>query len=111
MLSKFNLEFTELFDNISTLNNECVLAGDYNIDLLKQTNTETAAFTELLQSYLTTPMITIPTRYSDDKMSLIDNIFYNNYKGAGTSGVILSDLSDHLPVFFHSRKLCKEANN
>ena len=74
MLSKFNLEFTELLDNISALNNECVLAGDYNIDLLKQTNTETAVFTELLQSYLTTPMITIPTRCSDDKMSLIDNI-------------------------------------
>ena len=67
MLSKFNLKFTELLDNISALNNECVLAGDYTIDLLKQTNTETAAFTELLQSYLTTPMITIPTRCSDDK--------------------------------------------
>ena len=103
MLSKFNFDFTELLDNISALYNYCVLAGHYNIDLLKQANTETAAFTELLQSYLTIPMITIPTRCSDDKMSLIDNKFYNNYKGTGTSGVILSDLSDHLPVFFHNR--------
>ena len=51
------------------------------------------------QSFL--PLITRPTHFTVDKSrpTLIDNIIANTANGDSISGMLLSDVSDHLPVF------------
>ena len=40
------------------------------------------------------PSIPLPTRQSDTRLSLLDNIYCNNIASAATSGIIHDDLSD-----------------
>ena len=49
------------------------------------------------------PLITKPTRITECSATLIDNIFTNNIKGVNKSGIFISDVSDHLPVFVCSQ--------
>ncbi|MBM3206904.1 MAG: reverse transcriptase family protein, partial [Candidatus Staskawiczbacteria bacterium] len=42
--------------------------------------------------------ISKPTRITCDTATLIDNIF-SNYMGSLTCGILISDISDHLPIF------------
>ena len=44
------------------------------------------------------PMITRPTRYSNNYNSLIDNIFCNINFNPIRNNIIISDVSDHLPI-------------
>ena len=46
------------------------------------------------------PTITIPTRIPHDTSSLIDNIYMKlNCTNEFISGVLLTDISDHMPIF------------
>jgi len=45
------------------------------------------------------PQINRPTRYCDHSATLIDNILTNQPQANLLSGIIISDISDHLPVF------------
>lgn len=51
-----------------------------------------------------------PTRHSNTSSTLIDNIFVNNINVEYFSGIIISDLSDHLPVFYISSEKLAEKN-
>ena len=44
-------------------------------------------------------MITKPTRITAHSAMLIDNIFTNNTAVSSKNGLIISDISDHLPIF------------
>ena len=56
------------------------------------------------------PLITKPTRVTKSTATLIDNIFTNNANKTGhQSGILLNDISDHLPSFTiteHEMKNC-----
>ena len=45
------------------------------------------------------PLISKPTRVTKSSATLIDNIFVNNLDECHKCGILLTDLSDHLPVF------------
>ena len=45
------------------------------------------------------PMITKPTRITAHSATLIDNIFTNNATVSSKNGLIISDISDHLPIY------------
>ena len=45
------------------------------------------------------PLITRPTRITPHTATLIDNIFVNNFFVCSRSGLLFTDISDHLPVF------------
>ena len=57
----------------------------------------------MLFSYSVVPEIKAPTRYGDSSMTLIDTIFTNKSCDSHISGVILKDISDHLPIFYITR--------
>ena len=85
--------------------------GDFNIDLLKNEycNYSNNVFNQLSSSgYM--PLITKPTRITKSTATLIDNIFTNNSNETGhQSGILLNDMSDHLPIFTiteHEMKNC-----
>ena len=81
-----------------------IILGDINIDGLRvnQNNNVNKFFTMTLDNDVL-PVITIPTRIQEDKVSTIDHIFINNNLIRNTThrlgGSIFHDISDHLPVF------------
>ena len=91
----------------ATLNNfrnfkDVLLTGDFNLDLLKcNENIHIGCFIEMIVSCGYIPKITMPTRLTQRQGTLIDNIFVkisDNFSST-TSGIIMSQISDHLPYF------------
>lgn len=87
MLEKHNEKFT-------------FVCGDFNIDLLKSNeHTKTSEFVNTMFSLGFYPLILKPTRITKDSASLIDNIFINKSNVKTKSGLLVTDITDHLPVF------------
>jgi hypothetical protein len=77
--------------------------GDYNIDMFHlNEHSPTQEFVDSLFSHMFYPLINRPTRITAHSATLIDNIFTNNLSPQLFSGIILNDLSDHLPVFVYT---------
>ena len=79
-----------------------ILAGDMNVDLLKQNLPHISAFVDIMQSTTFLPAITKATRFppagSSVAPSLLDHIWINmlcTFKG----GIISIDNTDHCPAF------------
>ena len=45
------------------------------------------------------PLISKPTGITSHSATLIDKIFTNNISASSDNGIIINDLSDHLPIF------------
>lgn len=76
-----------------------ILCGDFNIDIMNYHNDNNALeFLNTLNSLALLPLISKPTRVTEDTATLIDNIFITNPQNY-LSGILISDLSDHLPIF------------
>ena len=102
--SENTLEFVEkvneIISGVTKGNKHCYITGDFNLDLLKhESHSVTAQFIESLFAFSFLPMITKPTRITAHSATLIDNIFTNNTTVSSKNGLIISDISDHLPIF------------
>ena len=81
-------------------NKPLYLCGDLNIDLLKTENhVLTKNFLDILYTFGLFPTINKPTRITSVSATIIDNIFTNVKNVNGLSGIIINDITDHLPVF------------
>ena len=97
-IDNFTVKIEELFDTFR--NKVLYLVGDFNIDLIKeQSHNQTKNFINTIFSMGLYPIITKPTRFDGHSATLIDNIFTNELQHENTSGLILNDITDHLPVF------------
>ena len=77
-----------------------IVMGDFNLDLLRhEQHAITGEFVELMFSHLLYSMITKPTRITSNTTSLTDYVFTNNVTCLNVHGLIVNDLSDHLPIF------------
>ena len=87
---------------------ECVLMGDFNINLLNSTGGENAVskYYNNLSSYFFTPYILQPSRLSSK--TLVDHIFFNSLEYHSYSGNLLYELSDHLTQFLVLEGFVKE---
>jgi hypothetical protein len=96
----------EIFMNIKSDPNlkhaqDIIIAGDTNIDLLKHENhLDTNMYLDSLLSNGLLPLITLPTRISGHSATLLDHICTNIIDDTFDTGIIISDLSDHFPVFY-----------
>ena len=72
---------------------------DFNINLLKYDDKNTANFLDTMFSYSYLPFINTPTRVEDHPKTLIDNIFYNKPMQNITAGSISFVISNHLIQF------------
>ena len=80
---------------------DIIIAGDTNIDLLKHENhLDTNMYLDSLLSNGLLPLITLPTRISGRSATLLDHICTNIIDDTFDTGIIISDLSDHFPVFY-----------
>ena len=104
----FSELMTNVFERLQRENKLCYLMGDYNLDLLKhEIHPQTSDFLDIIYSYNYIPLITRPTGRKEQSGTLIDNIFTNNLAELGTSihGLLVTDISDHLPIFIINFKL------
>lgn len=93
----FTDHLTEMYSNN---NKNIFICGDFNIDLLKvHAHKPSELFLNSMYSMMFYPKITRPTRITSHSSTLIDNIFTNVIDNKVESGIIINDISDHLPVF------------
>ena len=117
-------ECTETLNNIfSNISNSkiCYLCGDLNIDLLNHDKyRKTKELIDALFSLRMYPLIDRPRRITEYYATLIHNIFTDDLITDRLSGLIINDVSDHLPVFSiiknninksHGEKKCFKMNN
>ena len=92
-LRSFIDEFSTILSSHDYNNYEISLCGDYNINLLKINENEINA--DFLE------MLTLPTRFSRNNASLIDNIYcrIRNNTLSCSAGILLKQFSDHQPCF------------
>ena len=107
-------KLNDILSHISKDNKQCYVMGDFNLDLLQYNHhTPTQEFIDTLFSLALIPLISNPTRLTSYSATLIDNIFTNNLSQNVLNGVVLNDLSDHLPVFanFCYQTLTRDRDN
>ena len=98
----FTDELSDILSMLSSTNMPVVIAGDFNIDLLRVNEKASVAdFFDSITSNGFFPRVTLPTRLSRNRATLIDNFFCNI---CGTSleskaGIFVTQLSDHFPYF------------
>lgn len=92
---------SEVLSSINQEKKTLYILGDFNINLLNVENhSQSGEFldTMLLYSYL--PLITKPTRITQQSATLIDNIFTNNDMNNNIlNGILFTDITDHYPIF------------
>ena len=99
-LDLFKEYLCELLQKLVLQKKKCYLMEDFNLDLLKMgENHHIKDFINLMFSSMFYPLISKPTRITNSSATLIDNIFVNNFDECYKCGILLADLSDHLPVF------------
>ncbi len=99
-LDLFSQSFINIVNTINDEHKKLLVAGDFNIDMLKfQNHPKTHSFVEEIFTLGLTPLITRPTRVTTHSATLIDHIYTNlNYLNT-TSGIIISDIADHFGIF------------
>ena len=91
---------------VKQLNRSSYICGDYSIDLLKiKTNKHFNDFFDNLISVGFFPKITLPTRFTEQSSTLIDNVLSNNIEEREISGILLNHISDHQFLFTYIEKL------
>ena len=80
---------------------DIVICGDVNIDLLKTTShDESANYLDNMFENGLLPLINLPTRIGLRSASIIDHISTSIIDDSYDAGIIISDISDHFPVFY-----------
>ena len=102
-------DLAPVLETLSHERSDKLILGDFNLDLLKiNTREKYSEFLDLVLNNGFVPKITLPTRFSERRATLIDNIFCNlsHSKKTCISGIVFTNLSDHLPYFtFLDQKL------
>ena len=94
---------------------QCIFCGDINIDLLKLEQFPAYEnYVNLLMGKRFLPTITLPTRITENTISLIDHIFVRVpnelLKNMIKSGNLFCDISDHLPNFCCINSITEHTN-
>ena len=75
------------------------LCGDFNINILNQTNNVTNEFLQCRYSLCMFPLINKPTYITNHSVVLIDKILSNTFGISHNSDFLVNDITDHLPIF------------
>ena len=98
--SSFSNNFLlSLLEKVNKEGKLLVLLGDFNLNLLNNTDSHVCDFIDILSSYLMLPHINLPTRISKSSQTLIDNIIISPCSSKSVSGNFVTGISDHLPQF------------
>ena len=73
--------------------------GDFNLNLINTNSRQVNDFTNNMYATGFYPTISKPTRIANHLATIIDNIFTNITQHKIHSGILYTDISDHLPIF------------
>ena len=100
----FRNDFVKVLSVTSKTRTECLIAVGFNVDLLKyDENADTEDVINKLYEHSFIPLISRPTPFNINSSSLIDNIFSNRPYDSLVSGILITDVSDHFPLFYISK--------
>ena len=89
----------QLLDQVTRDNKMCYIMADFNLYLLNTyLHSATNEFINALFSYFLYPLISRPTGLTSCIATLIDNIFTDDISASCDNGLIINELSDHLPI-------------
>ena len=104
---QFTNEFSELHSSLQNINSDVVLAGYFNLDLMKiNPRASFSNFLDTVISHNLYPQITLPTRLSERNGTLKDNFYRKLSSNCNpTSGILTNKSSDHQPcvTFLHNK--------
>jgi hypothetical protein len=95
-------EFSPEIKKLESNKNEAIIAGDFNLDLLKLNEKNIISeYFDMLTSNSFYPKITLPTRLTNNHGTLIDNFFckLTEHTLDTFSGILIRKFSDHQPYF------------
>ena len=98
--SLFISDLTHCLTKIAGENKKSYISGDFNLDLLKAGNENYVD--EFINAFYTNnmfPLIDRPTRITSSTATLLDNIFTNVLSHKIQSGIFVTELTDHYPIF------------
>ena len=101
-ISSFIDELRSIISSFDKRNQDIIIAGDFNINLLKLNDKELYNdYFDMLTSLSYFPKITLPTRLSGNCGTLIDNFFCRISQNTldASSGILIKEFSDHQPYF------------
>ena len=81
-----------------------IISGDLNIDIL-ESNDRGDRLMNILNSFNFYPLITVPTRVTDNSSKCIDHMWYNSFN-VNHSGCFMTDISDHYTVYTSLKFSC-----
>ena len=83
---------------------EIVIAGDLNLDCSDSTLHSAKCVSSICFEFSLTNMITLPTRFSGSKWSILD-VMLTNIRNCFISGVVNYNISDHLPIVLVKKRV------
>ena len=90
----------QTLQKITKTKKTCVLAGDFNVDLINYgQNCHVDSFYDEISSYSFRPLVLQPSRVTSKSATLIDNIFVNDLSSFSSGGNITCSISDHFSQF------------
>ena len=103
----FNEKFNDLLSSVKEEKKIGYFLGDYNINILNtDSHPPTSDFVDICFSNSFLPLINKPTRVTKYSATIIDNIITNDILNIShIQGLLLSDISDHFPVFLIYKEL------
>ena len=112
--NQFINEFVPILSDFGKSKSDVIIAGDYNIDLLKVL--EKPVFSEYFDAFTALnffPKITLPTRFSKKSCTLIDNFLCkcSHRLSESIAGILLTKISDHLAYFISINNVNIKHNN
>ena len=99
-INSFTEYLADILHNLAKENKLIYLMGDYNINLFNyDKHLPTHDFLNLMYTHSYVPLITKATRIFKSSATLIDNIFTNNICSDYMNGILMTDISDHFPIY------------
>ena len=95
--ASWNTDFSEFVERCYGLNDEIIIFGDFNIDLLNPTS-KNRWLDNVTSPLLLNQLISEPTRITNSSRTLIDHIYSSKSDNIAKSGVIKYSLSDHFMI-------------
>ena len=110
-IEKFCESMQDIFDILNKKKRPFYIMGDFNIDQLKISKKKNIRqYANMLLGSMCKCLIDLPTRVTSKSKSLIDHIYTNDIKHRINSGILVSDISDHFPVFAKISKMKSPSN-
>ena len=94
--------YKKIHQQLTNEHSTLIIGGDFNLDLIQlKHRLKFQEFFDLFVQNGVLPQVTLPTRFSKQRATLLDLIFcrFTKYTSPKLSGIIATKISDHLPCF------------